>query len=72
MNTKHCSEYDVVTAYEVALIYHYVKHNQSYASLDCGNKITFTIFNDSIVANKLSCGRTKSESIVKNVLAQNV
>lgn len=63
------SECDKVAASEVALVYHAVKHNLSYSSLDCGNKLVANVFNDSETASKISCGRTKAEMLVKNVLA---
>jgi hypothetical protein len=65
-NTK---EDDLITAAEVTLTYHSVKHHHSYSSEDCGNKLSGTIFTDSAIAKKMSCGRTKSSSIVENVLA---
>ncbi|CAG9768290.1 unnamed protein product [Ceutorhynchus assimilis] len=43
-------------------------HNQSYNSLDCSFKLDTKIYTDSKVAVKLSCGRTKSQAIVQNVL----
>uniref|UniRef100_H3AN15 DUF4371 domain-containing protein n=1 Tax=Latimeria chalumnae TaxID=7897 RepID=H3AN15_LATCH len=45
-------------------------HNLSYSNLDCGVKLMQKIFNDSgSIGKKLSCGRTKAESLVKNVPA---
>uniref|UniRef100_H3AK16 HAT C-terminal dimerisation domain-containing protein n=1 Tax=Latimeria chalumnae TaxID=7897 RepID=H3AK16_LATCH len=58
-----------VTAAELATVYHTVEHNLSYSSMDCGVKLMQKIFNDSSIGKKLSCGRTKAESLVKNVLA---
>uniref|UniRef100_H3ASF3 Uncharacterized protein n=1 Tax=Latimeria chalumnae TaxID=7897 RepID=H3ASF3_LATCH len=67
---KGSSEGDKVTAAELATVYHTVKHNLSYSSMDCGVKLMQKIFNDSgSIEKKLSCGRTKVESLVKNVLA---
>uniref|UniRef100_H2ZSS9 DUF4371 domain-containing protein n=1 Tax=Latimeria chalumnae TaxID=7897 RepID=H2ZSS9_LATCH len=43
-------------------------HNLSYSSMDCGVKLTQKIFDDSGSIG-LSCGRTKAESLVKNVPA---
>jgi hypothetical protein len=37
--------------------------------MDCANKLSKDIFHDSNLAKKMSCGRTKAEAIVKNVLA---
>ena len=54
---------------EIVHIYHNVKHNLSYNSLDCNLKLVKLTFNDSNIAKKISCGRTKSTKIVENVLA---
>jgi hypothetical protein len=62
-------KYNSVTACELGLIYLNVKHNHSYNSLDCGNKLASSLFHDSDIATKLCCGRTKSELLVTNVLA---
>ena len=69
VNLNNKEEYDNSTACELGLVYHAVKHNLSYSSLDCGNKLVSHIFSDSAIASKLSCGRTKAEMIVKYVLA---
>lgn len=37
--------------------------------MDCGNKLLRELFGDYAVVGKMSCGRTKAETIVKNVLA---
>ena len=63
------SNTDKVTAAEVASVYHAVQHSQSYRSEDCGNKLSPVIFPDSDIAKKMACGRTKSASIVTDVLA---
>ncbi|PNF17541.1 hypothetical protein B7P43_G15823 [Cryptotermes secundus] len=68
-NLNNNEEYDNSTAVELGLVYHAVKHNLSYSSLDCGNKLVSHIFSDPAMASKLSCGRTKVEMIVKYVLA---
>ena len=51
-NTK---EEDNAIASEVSQIYHAVKHNRSYNSLDCSSKL----YQDSKLAGKISCGRTE-------------
>ena len=58
-----------IMACELGLVYHTVKHNLRYGSLDCGNKLTSCIFADSETATKLSCAKTKAEMLVKNILA---
>lgn len=63
-------EEGIVVASEIAQIYHAVKHNHSYNSLDCGLKLNSKLNQDSKVAAKVSCGRTKSEAIVTNVLGK--
>lgn len=69
VNLNNKEEYDNITTCELGLVYHPEKHNLSYSSLDCGNKLVSHIFSDFAIAYKLSCGRTKAEMIVKNVLA---
>ena len=66
-NTK---EEDNVIASELTQIYHAVKHNHSYNSLDCSLKLNAKLYQDFKVARKVSCGRTKSEAIVTNVLGK--
>ena len=57
---KNSEEEDIVVASEIAQIYHAIKHNHLYNSLECGLKL------NSKVAAKVSCGRTKCEAIVTN------
>lgn len=66
---KNSLEERLVTSFEVANIYHCCKHNLSYNSLDCGLKLISKGISDSKIAPKISCGRTKSEAILINVLA---
>lgn len=66
---KNSSEERLVTSFEVANVYHCCKHNLSYNSLDCGLKLISKGISDSKIAPKISCGRTKSEAILINVLA---
>ena len=54
---------------ELVLVYHTVRHNLGYSSMDCANKLAKNIFVDSELAKKMHCVRTKAESIIKNVLA---
>lgn len=63
------SSADKVTVTELTATYHGVRHGHSYLSTDCGNKVGAKIFSDSDIATKMSCGRTKSEALVENVLA---
>ena len=58
-----------VTAAEVAHVYHTVKHNLSYNSSDCGMKLTLQTLTDSKICKKMSCGKTKAEAVVTDVLA---
>jgi len=67
---KHTKEEDLVTATEIAHIYHSVKHHHSYNSLDCSMKLNSKLYDDSKIAPKISCGRTKSTAIVCNVLGK--
>lgn len=63
------AEYDKITFAELTLTFHCVKHNLSYNSQDCTNKLLQHIVTDSQITKKISCGKTKSEAIVKDVLA---
>ena len=65
-------EEDIIVASEIAQIYRAFRHNHSYNSLDCSLKLNSKLYQDSKVAAKTSCGRTKSEAIVSNVLAKKV
>lgn len=66
---KNSSEEELIVAAEITKIYHTITHNQSYNSLDCSFKLDKFIFEDSKLAGKISCGRTKCEAIAQNVLA---
>lgn len=65
---KNSAESDKLAFAELTLVFHTVKHNLSYNSMDCGHKLFPKLFEDSKIATKVSCGRTKAESILKNVL----
>ncbi|CAH0558668.1 unnamed protein product [Brassicogethes aeneus] len=62
-------ESDKVMASELTCVYHSVKHHLSYNSMDCILKLDKIIYNDSKIAKKVSCGRTKAEMLVNEVLA---
>lgn len=66
--TKNTLESQQVNLAEVSKIVHNIKHNLSYNSLDCDFKLLPKIFSDSNIASKISCGRTKAEAIVQNLL----
>lgn len=59
-----------VSAIELAIIYHNIKHNLSYNSLDCGIRLQKHIFKDVKIIKKNYLGRTKAESIVRSVLSK--
>ncbi|KAE9522163.1 hypothetical protein AGLY_017423 [Aphis glycines] len=61
-------EENQVIACELVQIYHTIKHNLSYNSLDCCIKVEKKIYKDLKMLNKLHLGRTKAESIVTEVL----
>ena len=69
MTKKGSPEEDKIAVAELTSVYHGVKHGHSYLSTDCGNKVSAKIFNDSTIATKMSCGRTKSEALGQNVSA---
>lgn len=50
------------------MIFHCVKHSISYNAQDCSNKLLPKILPHSAIAKKVSCGRIKSEAIVKEIL----
>lgn len=54
---------------EGTLAFHTVKHHQSFNSMDCTSVIMRNIFTDSVIAQKMSCARTKTEAIITGVLA---
>jgi hypothetical protein len=60
---------DKVIAAELAQVYHAVQHEHSYRSLDCGIKLNSSIYSDSEISKEVSCGHTKSEATVTEVLA---
>lgn len=66
---KNTAEEDKVIAAEVAYVFHHTQHHHSYLSMDCGIQLSRKCFPDSNIAAKLSCGRTKCEALVCNVLA---
>lgn len=67
--TESSEKIKEVAAAEGTFIYHTVKHAHSYLSANCSSNLFFTMFPDSQIAQKYSCGRTKATKIVQNVLA---
>lgn len=68
--TKRFSDLDnQVTAIELTLAFHTVKHQMSFKSTDCTSRLLKKLFNDSEKAKKLSSARTKSRALSKNVIA---
>lgn len=65
---KDTKEEGMVISSELVQVFHAVKHHISYNSTDCQIKLNSKIFTDSKIAQKLSCGRTKSEAYVTNIL----
>ncbi|KAK4881503.1 hypothetical protein RN001_004822 [Aquatica leii] len=61
---------DKIAAGELTSVYHTVKHSLSYSSMDCTHKLLPYICSDSKIAQSFSCGRTKAEAIVCEVLAK--
>jgi hypothetical protein len=54
---------------DLAICYHNVKHSVIYNSFNCNTKLSRHIFSDFKVGIILSCGGTKPEAFVTNVLA---
>lgn len=59
----------MISAAELAHVYHSIMHHHSYLSMDCATNLNRIIFSDSKIAAKMTCGRTKASSIVCNVLS---
>lgn len=53
---------------ELMYVFHNVTHGLSYNSLDCQLKLASSVYSDSKIASKMSCGRTKAAAITRNVL----
>lgn len=62
------SDKDNVTAAELALTYHTIKHNLSYTSMDCTVKLNKIIYVNSSTATSIRLARTKMEALVTEVL----
>ncbi|XP_073967109.1 uncharacterized protein [Choristoneura fumiferana] len=62
------SDREKITAAELALTYHTVKHNLSYNSMDCTVKLNKIIYVDSSTAISIYLARTKMEALVCEVL----
>ena len=61
---------DEIPAAEGTLAFHAVKHHHSFLSMKCPSVLLKKIFPDTNVAKKFSSGRTKTEKVVTNLLAQ--
>nr|XP_012606182.1 uncharacterized protein LOC105863530 isoform X1 [Microcebus murinus] len=69
ISQKDISVQSKIAAAELAWAYHTNEHALSYRSLDCSMKLSKVTFPDSEVATKMSCGRTKGEILITDVLA---
>lgn len=65
---KSSSAEDEVTAAELGAIFHGLKHNHSYLSMDCGSKLMSTVLPDSGIALRCRIRKTKMEHIVQDAL----
>jgi len=63
------SEEEKVLAAELVKVYHGVKHNIAYTTIDCDSKLCPVIFGNSKICSKISLGKTEAASLVHNVLA---
>ena len=61
-------EEEKVTAAELCFAYHVVKKHQSFASMDCLNKLIPKLFNDSKIATQYSSARIKTTCLINQVL----
>lgn len=59
-----------VIAAEATLAYHNAVHKSPFRAVDCTHKLLPKLFPDSKIATKISCGRTKTEAILKGVLSE--
>jgi hypothetical protein len=66
---KGACEENTVVASELDLCYHNVKHSLIYNSFNCNTKLSHHVLSDLKSGSKLSCGRTKGDASVTNVLA---
>ena len=62
---------DEIIAPEGTLAFHAVKYHHIFLSMDCTSVLLKKIFPNSNIAKKFSSGRTTTEKVVTNVLAQN-
>ncbi|CAM4815125.1 unnamed protein product [Rotaria magnacalcarata] len=62
-------EEDEMAAAEATLVYHGVRHGISYLAQQCTTTVLKNLFSSSLIANSLSCGRTKAAAIATDVLA---
>lgn len=62
-SVKTSPESDKLAPAELTSVFHTVKHNLSYNSIDCGHKPLPKLHEDSKVATKVSFGRTKAEAV---------
>ncbi|CAM4758191.1 unnamed protein product [Rotaria magnacalcarata] len=58
-----------LTAAELSLVYHGVRHGYSYISQSCTVDLLKKIFNESEIGQNISCGKTKARELSVNVLA---
>ncbi|CAF4853067.1 unnamed protein product [Rotaria sp. Silwood1] len=61
-------ELDKIAAVECVLVFHGVKHGHSYKSQACTVDLIRNVFESSLLAKSISCGRTKARSITCNIL----
>lgn len=66
--SKNNLDTDLTAQAECAFVFHSIKHAHSYLSADCAGKLFKTIFKDSRIAERYSCGRTKATRLVTNIL----
>ncbi|CAF4554531.1 unnamed protein product, partial [Rotaria magnacalcarata] len=57
-----------LTAAELSLVYHGVRHGYSYISQSCAVNLLKKIFNESEIGQNISCGKTKARELSVNVL----
>ncbi len=61
-----------LTAAELSLVFHGVHHGHSYISQSCTTDLLKRIFNESNIAQNITCGKTKARDLAVNVLGKKI
>lgn len=61
---------NIASAAEGAMAFHTVMHQQTFNSMTCTSKLQKLIFSDSKIVAEYTCGKTKCEAIICNVIGK--